>query len=397
MLDQARQLSTQLSAWRQEFHRCPELGFKEFKTAARAAEILAGLGCRVRTGVGRTGIMAELGQGDPIVAMRADMDALPILEANEVPYASQHPGQMHACGHDAHTAMACGVASLLADYERRYGPLPGTLRVLIQPSEEFGDAEGISGAPRMIADGALEGVQSIIALHVDPQMAVGDIEIAAGPASGGVDSFFASIYGEGGHGASPHMSIDPIYLAGHVVLAIHGIVSRRLDPFAPAVVTVGSIHGGQAENVIPEEVEISGTIRFMDPQVQRQIHTDLEHALQIARTLGGDYKLNIAIGTPPMINHAGVAQVIGQAASDLLGAGHLVDGDDNLGAEDFGCFSERVPGAMFNLGCRIEGDERFLHNPYFDLDEACLPVGAAVLAETALRLMQGKETTDEHR
>ncbi len=393
MLAQAKLLSEQLSAWRREIHRHPELGFQEIKTAARAAEILRSLGCRVRTGVGRTGVVAEIGPepgpGVPIVAIRADMDALPILEAANVPYASETPGLMHACGHDSHVAMACGAAALLAQYPRASGqPLPGVVRILIQPSEEVADAEGVSGAPRMIEDGALEGVRSIIALHVAAHIAVGDIEIESGPASGGVDSFFATIYGSGCHGASPHVGIDPIYIAGHVILALHGIVSRRLDPFAPAVVTIGSLHGGQTENVIPDRVELSGTIRFMDPKVQTRIHEEIERALQIAKTLGGDYQLKIEIGTPPMINDAGVCAVIRQAVSDLLGPDHLVAPENGLGAEDFGCFSEIVPGAMFSLGCRIEGDERHLHNPYFDLDERCLPIGAALLAETALRLLR---------
>jgi len=401
MIEHAQQISAQLTAWRREIHRHPELGFKEFKTSARAAEILRSLGCRVRTGVGRTGLVADLGaaadpaadpaagSAAPIVAIRADMDALPILEAIEAPYASEIPGMMHACGHDSHVAMACGAAKLLGDYERRTGrPLPGTVRILIQPSEEVADSEGLSGAPRMIQDGALQGVRSIIALHVHSGLAVGEVEIESGPASGGVDEFYATLSGTGGHGASPHTGVDPIYIAGHVLLALHGIVSRRLDPFAPAVISVGSIHGGQAENVIPEEVTLSGTIRYMDPKIQKKIHLEIERALQIAQTLGGNYKLKIEIGTPPMINDVGVTGVIRQVAGDLLGPQSLVRSPDSLGAEDFGCFSEVVPGAMFSLGCRIEGDERHLHSPYFDLDERCLPIGAALLAETALRLLR---------
>jgi amidohydrolase len=381
MLKKARAIEPQLVAWRRLIHHHPELGFQELHTAARAAEILAELGCRVRTGVGKTGVVAELGEGRPRIAIRADMDALPILEANQVEYASENPGIMHACGHDAHTSMVMGVAALLAREK-----FPGSVRFFIQPSEEANDSGGLSGAFRMIEDGAMESVDRVIALHVDPATSVGDIHIAAGPASGGVDSFFATIYGQGGHGASPHTGIDPIYITGHVLLALHGIVSRRLSPFAPAVVTVGSLHGGQAENVIPDQVELSGTIRFLEKEVQEQIHSEVERALSIARLMGGDYELKIVIGTPPMNNDPGVVQVMSAAAADLLGAEHVLPPVDGLGAEDFGCFSEVAPGAMFSLGCKIEGDERHLHNPRFDIDERCLPVGAAILAETALRL-----------
>jgi amidohydrolase len=381
MLEKARTIESQLVDWRRTIHHHPELGFQEVHTAARAAAILEELGCRVRTGVGKTGVVAELGSGKPVIAIRADMDALPILEANETPYASENPGIMHACGHDAHTAMVLGAASLL-----RKESFKGAMRFIMQPSEEANDREGLSGAPRMIQDGAMDDVDRVIALHVDPATPVGCIRLCSGPSSGGVDSFFATIYGKGGHGASPHTAVDPIYITGHVLMALHGIVSRRLDPFAPAVVTVGSLHGGQAENVIPDRVDLAGTIRFLSKEVQAQIHTEVEHALSIARLMGGDYALEIQKGTPPMINDPGVVEVMRQAAIDLLGSTHVLPPRDGLGAEDFGCFSEIAPGAMFSLGCRIEGDERHLHNPRFDIDEGCLPVGAALLAETALRL-----------
>lgn len=383
MLQRAQAIHEQLVAWRREFHTYPELGFQETRTAARVAEILAGLGYRVRTGVGRTGVIAERGQGHPIVAVRADMDALPIQEANDTPYASQVPGVMHACGHDAHTAIALGVAILLAEE-----PFPGTIRLLFQPAEEVADAEGISGAPRMIEDGAMEGVDAVLALHVDPSVQAGDVVLETGPASAGVDTFYATILGRGGHGASPHKTVDPIYIAGHVILALHGIVSRRLDPMTPAVISIGSIHGGQADNVIPDRVELTGTIRYMKPEVQRQIHAEIERALQVARVLGGDYALRLEIGYPPMINDARIVDLFRKVAVDLLGEEHIRPPHPGMGAEDFGYFSALAPGAMLGLGCRIEGDERVAHNPRFDIDERCLPVGAAVLAEAALRLLR---------
>ncbi len=203
-----------------------------------------------------------------------------------------------------------------------------------------------------------------------------------------LDTFYATITGKGGHGAYPHQAVDPIYITGHVILALHAIVSRRMHPFDPGVVSIGSIHGGQADNVIPEQVRMSGTIRFMEPKVQEQIHAEIERALETARALGGDYALRIGIGYPPMINDAGVVDLLQEVVTDLLGAAHACPPDEQMGAEDFGTFSSLAPGAMFGLGCRIEGDERKAHNPRFDIDERCLPIGAAVLAEAALRFLR---------
>jgi amidohydrolase len=382
MLQRAREIEDQLVAWRREFHMQPELGFGEVRTAGRVAEVLEGLGYRVRAGVGRTGVVAERGQGRPTVAIRADMDALPIQETNLKPYVSQVPGVMHACGHDAHVAIALGVATLLAQET-----FPGTVRFLFQPAEEVGDDEGFSGAPRMVQDGAMEAVNVVLALHVAADLPTGDVVIDAGAISAGVDSFFATLFGRGGHGAMPHQVVDPVYIAAHVILALHGIVSRRLHPLDPAVVSIGSIHGGAAENVIPERVELSGTIRFMELGVQKQIHAEIERGLEIARTLGGDYTLRIEHGGRPMVNDERIVSLIREVAAGLLGDDHVQSRRPEMGAEDFGAFSELAPGAMFSLGCLIEGDKRKLHSPRFDLDEECLPIGAAILAETALRLL----------
>ena len=204
MLDKAHSIEDILISWRRDFHMHPELGFQEIRTSARVAEIAGSLGCRVRRGVGRTGLVAEIGEGNPIIALRADMDALPLQETNQNDYISQNPGVMHACGHDSHTAMLLGTAALLVKEK-----FTGTVRFLFQPSEEVGDRDGISGAPRMIADGAMRGVDMVIALHVDSSTPVGDIRVESGPASGGVDSWFGSIIGKGGHAAKPHETVDP--------------------------------------------------------------------------------------------------------------------------------------------------------------------------------------------
>jgi len=387
MLERAHEIHEQLIAWRRDFHMHPELGFQETRTAARVAEILESLGYRVRRGVGRTGVVADIGSGAPMIAIRADMDALPILEVNDVPYVSKNKGVMHACGHDSHTAMVLGVAKLLATEK-----FPGTVRFLFQPAEEVGDEEGISGAPRMVQDGAMQGVDMVIALHVDPSTPVGDIRIESGPASGGVDSFFGQIIGKGGHGASPHKTVDPVYISAYVILALNGIVSRRLHPFAPAVVSIGAIHAGQAENVIPHQVDIAGTVRFTELEVQKQIQAEIKRAFELTKTLGGNYELRFEAGGPPMLNHPKAIDLIKDAATDLIGAKHILPFKKELGAEDFGSFSEIAPGAMFYLGTLIKGDERSGHNRRFDIDERALPIGTAILAETALRFLRKGKT-----
>jgi amidohydrolase len=383
MLQRARDLEEQLVEWRRDLHMHPELGFRETRTSALVANVLRSAGYRVRTGIGRTGVVGERGQGQPVLAIRADMDALPIQEANDVPYASQIPGVMHGCGHDAHTAIALGVATLLS---REL--FPGTIRFLFQPAEEVADEEGLSGAPRMVQDGAMDGVAAVMALHVHAGMPVGEISLEAGPTSAGVDSFWATVSGRGAHGAYPHKGLDPVYLSAHVILALHGIVSRRLNPFDPAVVTVGSVHGGQANNVIPETVELAGTIRYRTPEVQKQIHAEIEQALAVARVLGGEYDLRIRTGSPPVINDPDVVALLREAAGDLLGNEKVKLPEKGMGAEDFSVLSAMAPGAMFRLGCRIDGGERKAHSPTFDLDEGCLPIGVAILAEAALRYLR---------
>jgi len=384
MLKQANAISEELIEWRRDFHMHPELGFEVHRTAAKVADELEKMGYRVTRGIGKTGVVAEIGEGRPLVAIRADMDALPILETNETDYVSQNAGKMHACGHDAHTSMALGAALLLTKEK-----FNGRVRFLFQPSEESADAEGKSGAQRMAADGCMQGVDFVIAQHVDPNAPVSHIGISPGPASGGVDSWFGVIRGVGGHGAHPNKAIDPFVLSAHVIIALNSIVSRRVDPFAPAVVSIGSFNGGFTENVIPESVKITGTLRYMSIEIHEELKTEIQRSFEISRTLGGDYTLMFEDGGPPMINDKNVSAMIEQVGVDLLGRENVHEITKTLGAEDFGIFSERAPGAMFTLGTRLEdGAERPLHHPRFDIDERALPVGTAMLVETALRLLK---------
>src|SRR5512142_1505154 len=383
MLKQSHAISEELIEWRRDFHMHPEIGFELHRTSKIVADELQKMGYRVRRGVGKTGVVAEIGEGGKVIAIRADMDALPILEQNETDYVSQTPGTMHACGHDSHIAMALGAALLLSKEK-----LPGRVRFLFQPCEETTDEEGKSGAQRMVAEGAMEGVDYVIAQHVDPVNHVGTIGINPGPSSGGVDSWFAVIKGKGGHGAHPHKTIDPFYLSAHVILALNGIVSRRLDPFAPAVVSIGAVNGGSTENVIPESVSLAGTLRFTDEKVHQQIVAEMKRAFDIAKTLGGDYELRYEVGGPPMINDRWVSEVIENVGKDLLGPENVHAIEKTLGAEDFGEFMKYAPGAMFTLGTQKKGHENYLlHHPKFDLDERALPIGTAILAEAAKRFL----------
>src|ERR1043165_5200843 len=384
MLKQAHAISEELIEWRRDFHMHPEIGFELHRTSKIVADELEKMGYRVKRGVGKTGVVAEIGEGGKVVAIRADMDALPILEQNEYDYVSQNQGAMHACGHDSHTAMALGAALILSKEK-----LPGRVRFLFQPCEETTDEEGKSGAQRMSAEGAMDGVDYVIAQHVDPLRPVGTIGINAGPSSGGVDNWYATIIGKGGHGAHPNTTIDPFYLMSHVIIALNAITSRRLNPFDPAVVSIGSVSGGFTENVIPDRVRITGTLRFTDETVHQQIQEEMKRAFEVVKALGGDYKLDFLIGGPPMINDKMVAELIERTGREMLGEGNVHEIVKTLGAEDFGEFLKHAPGAMFTLGTQKAGHEEYLlHHPKFDIDERAMPIGTAMLVETAKRFLE---------
>ncbi len=387
MLQQARNLQDTLVQLRRAIHQYPELGFEEVQTAQLVAETLGSLGVKVDTGVARTGVIGYLGEDGPTVAIRADMDALPIEEQNDVPYASRIPGVMHACGHDAHTAMALGSAMLLSNME-----LPGKVRFLFQPSEEHSDEEGKSGAMRLVEEGAMAGVDAVLALHVEPRLETGQIKVAPGPICAAADSFSGKIVGKGCHGAFPHLGVDPIFISGQVISAMQGIVSRCLDPTEPAVVTIGSIHGGTAGNVIPCQVELRGTIRSLDEELRRQTWIELERAFEVSRALGGDFELKIEEGYPVLVNDPDIARLIDQVGIDLLGADGVQIEEPEMGAEDFSVLANQAPGAMFSLGVKHKGspEPRQLHSPHFDIDEKALPIGVAVLAESARRYLMEK-------
>ncbi len=385
MLQSALALRNQITAWRRDIHMHPELGFQEHRTAQLVADALRAMGLRVQTGVGKTGVVGRLGEGRPAVGIRADMDALPLQETNDVPYASQTPGVMHACGHDAHVAILLGVARLLSEMENRP---PGEVRLLFQPCEEYQDDEGKSGATRMIEDGALADLDAVLALHVTSETEPGKVEVGSGHTSAAVDSFEATIVGNGCHGAYPHMGVDPIFILAQVINAVHGIRARRINPVRPAVISIGSVNAGEASNIIPNEVKLNGTIRSFDDETRQQLWEELKGALGVSQALGGDYQLTIQKGFPSLYNDPQVTGIIQEVAEEMLGAAGIHPSEPQMGAEDFSYMAREAPGSMFSLGVRIGQEKRPHHSPIFDLDESALPIGAAVLAETACRLLQ---------
>jgi len=387
MLEKAQALSSAIVAWRRTIHMHPELSFQEYRTARLVADTLREMGIEVETGVGKTGVVARIGEGRPAIGIRADMDALPIQEVNDVPYASQTPGVMHACGHDAHTAILLGVARILNDMQDRPA---GEIRLLFQPSEENEDDENKSGAVRMIEEGALDNLDSVIALHVASGIPTGQIRITSGHDHAAVDSFYATIKGEGGHGAYPHQTVDPIYILAQVINAIHGIRARRINPMRPAVISIGAIHTGAANNVIPEEVKMNGTIRSYDDETRQQLWDELERAFGVARALGGDYELKFVKGYPAGYNDADVAALIRDIGREILGKEGLYPEEPGMGAEDFSYMTQKAPGAMFSLGAKYDALKRPHHSPNFDLDESAFPIGAAILAEATVRLLKTK-------
>ncbi len=387
-LEHANSLKDQLVAWRRDIHMHPELGFQEFRTARLVAEALTDMGIEAETGVGKTGVVARIGEGAPVVGIRADMDALPIQEENDVPYASQNPGVMHACGHDAHTAMLLGVARMLSEMPAEERPA-GQIRLLFQPSEESQDSEGKSGAMRMIEDGALEGVDRSIALHVASGIEAGKIKICSGFAMANADHWKASIFGSGAHAASPHLGTDPTFMLAQFINVMHGIRARRVDPLQPAVVSIGMIHAGNANNVIPAEIKIEGTLRSYSAEVRQQLQDELKQALEVVKVMGGDYSLEILLGYDATYNDPQVADLVHTIATNMLGEeAVVVSPQPSMGAEDFGYMTQVAPGAMFNLGAKYDEVNRPHHTPVFNISEDVLPVGAAMLLETTLNLLR---------
>jgi len=379
-LSEAQALFEYTQTMRRDFHTHPELGFQEVRTAGIVARELTALGLEVHTGVGGTGVVALLegAKPGPVVLVRADMDALPIREETGAPYASQNPGVMHACGHDGHTAVLLTVAKMLNAHRRE---LAGTVKIMFQPAEE-----GMGGAVKMIEAGLLENpkVDVALALHVWNEKPVGWVGIAGGPVMAGAEIFKIKVQGKGGHGAVPHLAVDPILAAAQIVSALQGIVARNIAPLQTAVVSVCTIHGGETFNVIPPAVEMTGTIRTFEPVVRTRVLERFEKTVHsIAEGMGCQAVIDLQILTPATVNQPDTAVRI-QAVARRLFPEADVDTTNyiTMGSEDFAFVLEKVPGCFFFIGSANpeKGLDAGHHHPKFDIDEAALPRGAALMA-----------------
>jgi amidohydrolase len=372
-----------ISALRRDIHRQPELGFDTEKTAQKVLDALEGLPLEIQTGVAQNGIVATLaGEGEgPVVGLRADMDALPITEETDLPFASEVEGKMHACGHDGHTSMLVGAAYALSGMRDR---LNGTVKFFFQPAEEGG-----GGGRVMVEEGAADGLDSIFALHLWPGLPFGTVATKAGAIMAAADAFEMEVRGTGGHGAMPHLSADAVVIAAHVVTALQTVVSREVDPVEPAVLTVGEIGAGTAFNIIPEKARLGGTVRTLNEGLRKKMPGRIEAVAQgVARGMRADAHLDYTFSYPVTRNDAEAAGRALKTAGDLFGEEAVLKlANPSMGAEDFAYFLEKVPGAFVWLG--VGEDVPGLHTPQFAFDEKVLPRGSALLTALALNQHAG--------
>jgi amidohydrolase len=364
---------------RRDLHRHPELSWQESETATRLMAALASFGITDVTRVAGTGLVARVPGHDasaPIVALRGDIDALPITENTGLPFASENSGVMHACGHDVHASWAVAAARLL-----REKPAAGDVLVVFQPAEELGD-----GARGVLESGALANVSAIFGGHVDRRFEVGQVVAQAGALAASTDTFEVEVLGAGAHGARPHESADPIVAAAAIVTALQTLVSRRLDPAQPGVVTVGTINAGTASNIIPDRVRLTGTIRATTVAARTLLTRELVRMVaDVAKAYGTTATTSLSGGTPPIVNPERMASIAAQAVTRVLGDAALVPlGTTNMGGEDFAVYMESIPGCFMRIGAREPGGRVIAaHSPGYYADEGALFVGAAVLAECA--------------
>jgi amidohydrolase len=373
-----------LIATRRDIHQHPELGFEETRTATLVADRLRSLDYQVTPGIGRTGVVAlkkSKGRDGRCVLLRADMDALPVDEANVVPYRSKHPGKMHACGHDGHVAIGLEVARRLAALE-----LSGSVKFAFQPAEEASN-----GAQAMIGDGVLETpkVDAAFGMHLWNDLPVGTVGIMAGPVMASVDQFEIEILGRGGHAAAPHQTIDPVLIAAHIVTGLQSLVSRRRDPLEEAVVSVTEIHAGRAFNVIPDRADLRGTVRTFGGRFWHDAPRLVEETAQgIAAAFGGRANVTYRRLSAPLVNDERLSALMRDVAVGLVGAEQVRAGVRTMGGEDMAFFLEKVPGCFAFVGSSPPGGRASPHHsPTFDIDEESLVVGAELMARTAVRYL----------
>ena len=390
---------------REQIHQYPELGNREFKTSEMVAEHLRSLGIEVKTGIAHTGVIGLLkgGKPGPVVAVRADMDALPVTEDTpytfkstvKTTYLDKEVGVMHACGHDIHTAVQLGVASVLADLKDE---IHGTVKFIFQPAEEGPPPGEEGGADLMVAEGAFENPRpsAVFGLHSFAAMEVGKVGYTVGPALAAVDHFIIKIRGQQAHGAQPQASVDPVVMASQAVMALQTIHSRNIHPLKPSVVTVGIIRGGERFNIIPAEVHLEGTVRTYHPEVRDQIEKRMGEILDgITRAHGGAYELDYQRGTPATINNPELTKRMVPTLHKVLGKENVLEIEPTMGGEDFAYFANEAPGFFYRLGMVKPGTESGGHHtPTFAADNSCVPVGMRVMSMLLLDYLQSNGASD---
>jgi len=378
ILSEVDAIKDEIIANRRYFHKHPELGFKEHHTAKIIADKLKSYGLKVRTGIGKTGVIGDLrgNGGGKTIALRADMDALSVQETSNISYKSQKEGIMHACGHDGHMAMLLGAAKILSQSKDRFS---GNIRFIFQPAEE-----GEGGARYMIADGCLENVDEIYGMHLWNFQPYGEIGIRSGPIMAAADIFDITIMGTGGHGAMPQGTVDAIVVASNLIMNLQTIVSRNTDPLESAVITVGKINGGHGFNIIADEVKLRGTVRAMTEKNRQMIKVRMrEIADGVAKSTGAKIEMDYQDGYPPTINNIDASQNVIQAANKILSKG-AIEPYLTMGAEDFSYYLQKIPGCYFFIGSAPHGKEPMSvphHCSHFDIDERALLIGASMFVQ----------------
>lgn len=387
VLSSAKEIKEWLIEVRRDFHMNPEFGMEEYRTSKMIAKYLDEMGIEYRTGVANTGVVGIIRgkMKGKTVALRADMDALPIEEKNEVEYKSKIKGKMHACGHDAHMTIALGAAKLLNDMR---DDLKGNVKLFFQPAEET-----VGGAKPMVEEGVMENptVDAVFGLHVAPEIPVGKIGIKYGKMNASSDTLKIIISGESTHGAYPHSGIDAIVIAGHVITALQTIVSRNVDPRNSAVITLGTINGGSRGNIIADKVEMIGTVRTLAPKTRQEVLRRVKETVKKAsESLGGKGEVIIEEGYASLINDNDMVDKVRANAINLLGKDNIkIVEEASLGVDDFAYFSQKAPGVYFRLGCRNveKGIIHDGHHCLFDIDEDCLSIGVAMQTQNVLSIL----------
>jgi amidohydrolase len=378
--------ASELVALRRQLHQHPELAFEEHETAKAVTAFLAKLGVKYRAGVGKTGVIAVIEGAKPgaTVGIRADMDALPILEQTGLPFASKLPGKMHACGHDVHTVIALGVAAALAEMRTE---LHGRVKFIFQPAEET-----LSGAQAMIADGALDDpkMDVLLGYHNWPAVEAGKVGYNADVVMASADAFDITLKGREGHGAHPHMGIDALAAAAHFVSQVQTIVSREVKPISPAVITVGELHAGTARNIIAGTATLKGIVRTMEPGLSEKIEQAMRRMLEgIKLGMRVDYALDWKRVAPALRNHKPTLERLLKSAREVLGAENVYElPEASMGSEDFAWFAERVPAAHLRIGSKIEGLDTAIHRANYDCNDLAIPIGVRVMTRAVLELTE---------